>query len=84
MARLGVIVAASAWAQTYTTINLEPGYAEGINNSGQVAGYAETGSGDSHAFLCDSGSMIGLGALGSSSAAFDISQGSTIFFSFFN
>lgn len=35
-----------------------------INNSGQVVGYADTNSGDSHAFLYSSGIMKDLGTLG--------------------
>ncbi|PWU15914.1 MAG: HAF repeat-containing protein [Verrucomicrobia bacterium] len=42
--------------------------AYGINNSGQVVGYAFTTSGNKHAFLYSAGAMTDLGTLGGSSS----------------
>lgn len=39
-------------------------YATAVNSSGQVVGYAQTGSGDDHAFLYSNGMMTDLGTLG--------------------
>lgn len=41
-------------------------HAYGINNAGQLTGYADTSSGASHAFLYSNGQMTDLGTLGGS------------------
>ena len=72
LAVLFVSVAASARAQTYTVIDLGtlPGgnssYANGINNRGEVVGYASFSSPtfSQHPFLFSGGAMIDLGTLG--------------------
>jgi probable HAF family extracellular repeat protein len=43
-------------------------YAADLNEAGQVVGYSDTGTGDSRAFLWNSGTMIDLGTLGGSSS----------------
>lgn len=55
--------------------NLSQAY--GINNKGQVVGYSSTTSGQSHAFLWQTGTMTDLGTLGgnfNSSKAYDINN----------
>jgi probable HAF family extracellular repeat protein len=46
----------------------EDSYANGINNRGEVAGYASTARGDKHAFLWREGRMADLGTLGGTSS----------------
>jgi probable HAF family extracellular repeat protein len=52
---------------TMTDLGTLPGYswsvANGINASGQVVGYVDTGSGDQHAFFYSGGTMSNLGVL---------------------
>ena len=63
------LLAQPALAQRSTTDALgtlggTSSYASGINDSGQVAGYARTSGGAHHAFLYSGGTMQDLGALG--------------------
>ena len=47
-------------------------YATGINNSGQVVGYADTSSGSTHAFLYSNGTMADLGTLSGASSSYGL------------
>ena len=68
---LGVVASGPAAAQTlaYTVTDLgtfggAQSAAYSINNSGQVAGHAETADGRSHAFVYTDGALFNLGTLG--------------------
>jgi len=52
--------------------------ATGVNNSGEVAGFASLASGYQHAFSTLGGSMIDLGTLGGSSYAYGINDSGEI------
>ena len=60
------ITHATLWTRTTATdlgtLGGTTSYAEGINNKGQVAGYAETAHDDFHAFRYSGGTMTDLGA----------------------
>jgi probable HAF family extracellular repeat protein len=66
-------------ASSYTIVDLGAGYANAINNSGQVvgaiAGYTNTGDYYTHAFLYAAGQLTDLGTLGGpNSAAYGINN----------
>jgi probable HAF family extracellular repeat protein len=71
LAIVGLFYSIQASALDYTITDLgtlggPSSFALGINNNGQVAGYAGTGPSPAHAFLYSSGVMTDIGTLGGS------------------